>query len=530
MPDVGLSYKQHAPASSWDAIVIGSGMGGLASAAILARMANKRVLVLERHYTAGGYTHAFHRPGYEWDVGVHYIGQVGTRSSLRPFFDYITDGKLDWAPLPDVYDRLHLEGRTYDFVTGASRFAARMKDYFPREERAIDRYLELIRSAARRGMPYYAERALPPALGAVAGPLLRASYQKLASRTTADVLASLTDDEELRAVLCAQLGDYGLPPSQSSFVIHAAVVGHYLGGAWFPIGGAAEIARTIEPVITRAGGQIYVNADVAEVMVDAGKTTGVRMADGRELRAPIVISDAGVRLTYDRLVPGGAPPALREGLRQVPGSAAHACLYVGLAHTDAELGLTGTNLWIYPDRNFERGIQRYLESEDAPLPLVYVSFPSAKDPSWQSRHPGKATIDIVTLAPWERYAQWDGTRWRKRGADYDAAKARLSERLLDVLYQHVPSVRGKVDFHELSTPLTTKHFAAHPRGELYGLDHTPERYRLPLRAQTHVSGLYLTGADLVSAGVAGALFGGVLTTTAVLKRNVMGAIAATARR
>ena len=70
------SYKQLTLDPSWDAIVIGSGIGGLTAAALLSKHGGKRVLVLERHYTAGGYTHGFHRPGYEWDVGVHYIGDV----------------------------------------------------------------------------------------------------------------------------------------------------------------------------------------------------------------------------------------------------------------------------------------------------------------------------------------------------------------------------------------------------------------------------------------------------------------------
>jgi all-trans-retinol 13,14-reductase len=532
MPDIGTSYKQHAPAGTWDAIVVGSGMGGLASAAILSRLGKKRVLVLERHYTAGGYTHAFHRPGYEWDVGVHYIGQVGARSQLKPFFDYVSNGKLEWAPLPDVYDRIVLGDRSYDLVTGAARFADRMKAYFPREERAIDRYLALIRKVGRRGMAYYGERALPASIARVAGPLMRLPYMRYASRTTADVLASLTDDLELRAVLAGQYGDYGLPPSQSSFAIHAAVVGHYLGGAWYPVGGAESIARTIEPVIAEHGGAIFVNADVAEIVVESGRATGVKMVDGRTIRAPIVISDAGIRLTHDRLLQKAPSPpaALRASVTEVGPSSAHACLYLGFRHTDAELGLTGTNLWIYPDRDHDRNIARYLEEPTAPLPLVYASFPSAKDPSFAARHPGRATIDLVTVAPWSRFSQWEGTRWRKRGADYDAQKHELAEKMLAALYTQVPQVRGKIDVQELSTPVTTKHFAAHPSGELYGLDHTPARYRMPLRAETHVKGLFLTGADLVSAGVAGALFGGVLTAAAILRKNVPGAIVAAGKR
>jgi len=84
----GTAYKQTALDDRWDAIVIGSGIGGLTAAALLAKHASKRVLVLERHYTAGGFTHTFHRPGYEWDVGVHYIGQMEEPASpVRAAFD-----------------------------------------------------------------------------------------------------------------------------------------------------------------------------------------------------------------------------------------------------------------------------------------------------------------------------------------------------------------------------------------------------------------------------------------------------------
>ena len=103
---IGTSYKQHRDlAERWDAIVIGSGIGGLSAAATLAKIGNKRVLVLERHYTAGGFTHTFRRPGYEWDVGIHYIGGVShPRGMTRRLFDFITDGELEWADMGDVYD------------------------------------------------------------------------------------------------------------------------------------------------------------------------------------------------------------------------------------------------------------------------------------------------------------------------------------------------------------------------------------------------------------------------------------------
>ena len=178
-------------------------------------------------------------------------------------------------------------------------------------------------------------------------------------------------------------------------------------------------------------------------------------------------------------------------------------------------------MWIYPDADHDGNLARYLRDPDAPFPSVYISFPSAKDPSFQTRYPGRATIEVITLAAPDWFEPWAGTRWQRRGAEYAAFKARLAERLLAALYRHVPQVRGKVDRTELSTPLSTRHFSGHPGGEMYGLSATPERFRLRLRAQTPVPGLFLTGQDLSMAGVVGALFGGALAASAVLQRNVL---------
>jgi all-trans-retinol 13,14-reductase len=161
-------------------------------------------------------------------------------------------------------------------------------------------------------------------------------------------------------------------------------------------------------------------------------------------------------------------------------------------------------------------VARFQADPSAPLPMVYCSFPSAKDPDWSRRFPGRATVDLITMARWEWFQPWTGTGWRKRGRDYDALKASFSDRLLEVLFRRLPQLKGRVDVAEASTPLSTTHFTGHPRGELYGLDHAPARYRLPLHARTPVPGLFLTGADIATCGVAGALLGGVVAGAAVL--------------
>ncbi|MCU0284562.1 MAG: NAD(P)/FAD-dependent oxidoreductase [Candidatus Nanopelagicales bacterium] len=518
-------YKRHPVTEQYDAIVIGSGIGGLACAAMLAKHGGRKVLVLERHYTPGGYTHVFHRPGYEWDVGVHYVGGVEPGSAIRRMFDDISDGAIEWADMGEVYDRVIIDGDTYDLPKGRRNLRAMLVDRFPGEEAAIDAYFEAVRSAVSASMPFQAAKTLPGPVAAVAGPLLRRNFRRWSDRTTREVLAELTDDQRLIAVLTAQFGDYGLAPADSSFAMHALVASHYFRGGYYPVGGSSVIAESIIPVIERAGGTVLVSAEVAEVVVEDGRAVGVRMAaDDAVLRAPIVISDAGVSATFDRLVPREVAEraGLPEHLAKVAPSMAHLCLYLGFERPAEELGLPKHNLWIYPSDDYEGTIEASRRDPGAALPMLYVSFPAAKDPDFARRHPGRATIDVITAAPYEWFEPWAGSRWKRRAAEYDAFKASLAERMLEGLYAQLPQLRGQVAVQELSTPLTTAHFAGYARGELYGLEHSPERFAQGfLKPATPIPGLYLTGQDIVSCGVAGALFGGVLTATTLLRGPLM---------
>ena len=190
---------------------------------------------------------------------------------------------------------------------------------------------------------------------------------------------------------------------------------------------------------------------------------------------------------------------------------ASVCLYIGLRKTAAELDLPKTNFWIYPSEHYERELEVLERGPEAPPPLIYISFPSAKDPDFERRRPGRATIEIVAPGPYEWFERWAGTTWGKRGDDYEALKAGISEQLLEALYDKLPHLRGQIDFHELSTPLSTDWFCRYPRGEIYGLDHDPERFAQDwLRPKTEIPGLYLAGQDVVSCGVVGAMVGGLL--------------------
>jgi all-trans-retinol 13,14-reductase len=519
MERVGLRYRRNRARDHYDVIVIGSGMGGLTCASLMAKM-GRRVCVLEQHYTAGGFTHSYERNGYEWDVGVHYIGEVHKpHSPVRRLFDVISDGRIEWAAMDEVYDRIILGDRKYDFRAGSDNFAADLKARFPGEEKAIDRYIALVRKVARSSQRFFMGQALPPLLARLYNRIRGLLVPRECLMPTRQVLESLTQNQELIGVLTGQWGDYGLLPADAAFLMHCVLVKHYFGGGYYPVGGAQKISEHILPVIREAGGEVFTYARVREILIEDGRAAGVVLENGDQLRADQVVSNAGALNTFGKLLPEAQrrKHGYDRKLKQVKPSSAHLCLYVGLKGTAKQLGLPKTNLWVYPSAQHEWNVQCFLQNPDLEFPMVYISFPSAKDPAWEKHYPDRSTIEVLTLGPYEWFEQWAGSTWNDRGAEYEKKKEQFSQRLLQALYKQMPQLEGKVDFYELSTPLSTQWFQLNDRGEIYGLDHDAGRFRQNwLQATTEVKGLYLTGQDVITAGVGGALVAGMVTSMAML--------------
>jgi len=515
---IGRRYRPNRLDPNYDAVVIGSGMGGLTTAALLSDLGWK-VCVLEQHYTAGGYTHSYDRNGYEWDVGVHYIGDVGTRTRTRLMFDFLTAGKLKWAAMDDEYDRFYIGDRVYSAIAGKQQFRDNLVARFPKEEEAIGRYMQLLDQVGKSMSVYSVSRLLKPWQRFLAWPYLKLKIPALLFRNTYEVLSELTGDQDLIAVLCGQWGDMGLPPRRSAFMVHAMIARHYMFGGYYPIGGSWNIADMIIPKIRKAGGEVFTYAPVKRIVIEGKKVAGVEMADGHRIDCSCVISSAGVENTFSRLLP--AKSVTRAGydhlLKRVKPSMAHLGVYIGLKETAEQLGLPKTNFWIYPENDFDSAVDGFMDDPQAPFPVVYISFPSAKDPDYERRRPGTATIEIVAPAPFQWFEKWQGTTWGKRGDDYEAFKAQLGDRLMQHLYEKLPQLKGRVDYFEVSTPLSTGHFCAYNYGELYGLDHDPVRLQQTwLGPRTRFRGLWLTGQDVLTCGVTGAMMAGLLTTASII--------------
>ncbi len=511
-------WSRESPAGPWDVIVIGSGMGGMTCAALLSKL-GRRVLVLEQHYVPGGFTHAFPRKGYVWDVGVHAVGEVTRHSLTGRLLHRLTDGRLRWASLGPVYDEFHFPGGfRIDFPDNPRQFRANLVEAFPEEEAAIDAFLLKVREVAGTMRSYLASRTLPRRLvGAVEWLIARDAQRFLEQRTEGE-LAALTEDPRLRTVLAAQWGYCGAPPSRSSFAVQALITRHFTHGGYYPEGGSPEIARQLLATVAESGGWTRILADVDEILVERGRAAGVKLRTGEEIRARRVVSAAGVAATARRLLPDStrARDWVREIEKLEPGPA-HVCLYLGFKGDIRAAGASPANKWFYntwssEDTVWEVGDPRNLES----APVLYCSFPSLKDPLHDPGPDQKHTGEVVTFVPWQTFADWHGTRSRRdRGDRYKALKEAIQSSLLRQFLAQMPDLEPMIDHVELSTPASTDYFVRPVAGSIYGLLPTSERFRSPwLRPRSPIRNLFFAGSEVAMVGVMGAMMGGALAAAA----------------
>ncbi len=509
-------WSRASPEGPWDYLVVGSGMGGMTTAAMLARM-GRRVLVLEQHYVPGGFTHAFTRKGYTWDVGVHVVGDVTEHTMTGRLLAYLSKGKLEWSSVGPIYEQFHFpDGLRIDFPDKPEELRSNLLAAFPEEEQAIDTYLALTRKAAHSIRGHYLSRAMPGWLEPAVRWLVGGKAEPFLTQTTAEVLERLTDDARLRAVLTSQWGYYGAPPNRSPFVLQALIARHFLYGGYYPKGGAPAIARGLLKTVADASGWTRILADVEEILVERGRAVGVRLKDGEEIRARRVISAVGVVATVERLLDeryrtSGWGASVRK-LRPGP---AHLCLYLGFKGDIREAGASGANKWFYGCWDAGDGLWQ-IDGELGEVPVLYCSFPSLKDPCHDPGPELRHTGEVVTFVPWEPFTKWREKKWRKRGEDYDALKSRLQEKMLEQYLDRLPGLRGMVDYTELSTPLSTDHFSRPMAGSIYGSEGTPDRFvNRWTRPRSPIPGLYFSGNEVGSMGVIGAMLGGMLASLAV---------------
>ena len=498
----------------FDVVVIGSGMGGMTTAAALSRFKHK-VLLLEQAPTIGGLTHSFSRGDFTWDVGLHYCGTFGPGQQSRRILDWLSGSSIDFHPIGTVYDTLHFPHNVdIQVARPAAAYMMELKERFPGHEQEIDAYFEAIYAAEETVHMIAAERSMPEPLMAAHRWWNRKKIDHWCGRTTREVIDEIISDPKLAAVLSAQWGTYGGVPKEASFAVHAKVVAHYLEGAAYPVGGAASIAQGLVPVIKAAGGEVRASTPVESILIRDGSAIGVRTTTGEEIHAPVIVSAAGARETVQRML----PEEIRQSdwaleLGSFHPAICHFEMYLGFEGEIARYGATPSNHWFY--ETWETHGSLWCDVND-PILAMFISFPSLKDAAHDPGPLHEHTGDLLVLADWQTVAEFADGGAEARPADWAAFKQKVESKLMTFFAQKFPALMPLLTYKELGTPLATAQFTRHDKGGFYGVETTPRRMLSDaFRASTPVPNLYLTGQDVMIPGIAGALAGGMLGAAAI---------------
>jgi len=501
-------------------IIIGSGLGGLSTGVILAKN-GYHVTVLEQGAQIGGCLQCFKRKGAKFETGMHFIGSAAKGQTLQKLMRYLEiDDKVRLSQLdPQGYDVVALGGKIYRIPNGREAFIRQMTTYFPHQHDNLVRYCNLIERIAQASSLHSLKHAESDAA-------INTDYLL---RSIDEVLESLITDPLLAKVLVGNLPLYAAEKGKTPFSTHAFIQDFYAPSAFRIKGGSDTVAKALTEVIRKYGGEVLVRKKVTRIVCDDTHAVAVEVrcpGPSAEVKDDIVesfacdyvISDAHPIRTLEWLDTKLIRPAFRKRINEIPQTPGVFSVY--LKFKDHELPYMNYNYYGYQE-NTPWDCEKYTE-DTWPKGFLYMHF-CPDDASMMDScphgcsQPYATTGVILSYMRMEDVERWKGTRIGHRGKDYEEMKRRKAEKLLDVLEQHFPGIRQKVETYYTSTPLTYLDYTGTAEGSMYGNAKDITRgvaCRVPQR--TKVPNLFLTGQNINSHGMLGVLVGTIVTCSEFL--------------
>lgn len=542
-----------------DVIVVGGGVSGMGTAALLAK-AGKRVLVLEQNESLGGGAHTFSdKKGLEHHTGVHYLGKEMV-DVVKRFGE--NDKPMEWTSYSH-YDSFWIgdlkKGTKVKVNLTSPERGVKPSEHYKktlldaldvksrkRSSLLLEKFCKRVDSIKQQGRLYFTVETFRPDGVPWLGKIKNVIQERLCPDYVWGLHTTLKEallqmgfepgkDDILMALIGSQYGDHGEPPERAPFSMHSAIISHYWEGAVYPNGGSSEIIRQMVYPILKTGGDALVRASVQHVIVKQSKVVGVVMEDGEVIKAPVVVSSVGA---YNEFVGTDERPALFDGhhkwskrckdmiISLGQPSVRMTFLFVTINAKDGNklpdcCKTQRQNTWIYPDSDLDRLHKTVMESKtpDVDSMPLFVAMGSAKDGSWSKE---VATASVICLSPWTWTEKWQNMDHEERASnqDYAAYKNDLAKGMMKKLTMVFPDLEGCNLTGEVGTPLSTRDYLAAMRGECYGLapsrNRNRSKYRELASIDTPYQGLYRTGQDVCTLGVAGALGAAEMTATKVL--------------
>ncbi|UCG63526.1 MAG: NAD(P)/FAD-dependent oxidoreductase [Deltaproteobacteria bacterium] len=498
--------------TDYQAIVIGSGAGGLSAALTLSRRGSS-VLLLEAMPSFGGYLNPFRRKPYTFNTGLHYLGELGKGEPFWSLLDTLgISDKVSFVELdPDGFDRYIFPDYEFRFCKGKERFRERLMRDFPKEERGIKRFFNVF-DKIMKAMD--ASMSQEGGLFSMLGFLLkhpsmikysRIPYQKL--------LDEVTSDRRLQAVLNAHCGTYGLPPARASVIIPLSVWSHYLAGAYYPKGGSGAFRDAFLNALKSNGAEMKSRSRVVRIE-KRGNEFQIETEAGEKYTARVVISDVDPVLTLGKLVdPQMVPSKVQNKVKRLRPSVGAFWAFIGTDLDLPSLGITDANIHHYDDFDLNK-IYDTLNASTLPegVPGYFLTSPSMKDPNGGHAPQNHHTVEIFTFIDYSHFERWANSPSMKRGEEYERFKEQMGQRLVKAAERYIPGLSEHMKHIEYATPLSNEYWVNAVRGGCYGPEETPDQVG-PGRFSSFtagIEGLFLVGAGTLGGGIMACVASGVL--------------------
>ena len=498
--------------ANFQAIVIGSGAGGLSAAVFLAKQGFS-VLLLEAMPSFGGYLNPFRRGPYTFDTGLHYLGQLGRGEAFLDLLDTLgIADSVDFVELdPEGFDRYVFPDYEFILCKGKERYKEKLITDFPKQENGIKKYFSVF-DKVLKAMGTSMSNGMGP-FGMVGFLMKNPVMLKYGRATFQKLLDEVTTDKLLQAVLGAHTGTYGLSPSRASALIPLMILDHYLSGAYYPKGGSGAFRDAFLDALQTHGAQTKSRSRVVGIDKKANEFV-VNTESGEQYSAEVVISNADPSLTLGRLMNNKVIRSkTSKKVRRLRPSLGAFYAFIGTDLNLPSFGITDANIHHFDDID----INKIYEANDAlslkeHVPAFLITSPSLKDPEGGHAPKGRHTVEIVTMADYDSFGKWAKSPSMKRAEDYKRLKDEIGERMVKAAERHIPGLSGQLDHVEYASPLSNEYWVNAVRGSCYGPEQTPDQMG-PGRFNNFtagIEGLFLVGAGTLGGGVMPCVASGVL--------------------
>ena len=484
-------------------VIIGGGMGGLITGALLAKE-DYKVIVLEQNAIIGGGLQTFQRNGVEYVTGMHIVGGYHPDGVIYRICQYlgITE-KLKLVPVDsDCMDQITYasDGKVYKIASGRDGFVESLASYFPTERENIVRYVNSMYDMTAQ-LDHFNLRPTSDDLFQFPPEFFMPSDK---------FIDQFTDEPRLRDLLAYMNSLHGARYGKTPAYIHALLNVFYIEGVSRFVGGSAQLVKALCDVIIAGGGSIHTKSEVIHIAVEERKVLYVEVKNGQRFTADHYISSVHVNELLRVIDSHAFPKSFFNRIHSIPNT--YSAFFVFIELKEKTFPYINHTCYYEQDYGLIWRLEEY--TDDWPRSFMYMTPPVENQDAW-------ATHIVVNLVmPYEVVQKWEDTQTGRRGAEYEAWKKERVERVLDRLEELYPNFRTKIKSVFSGSPLTIRDYFHTSEGAIYGYAKDCQNLMLSqISIFTKVKNLLLTGQCIRLHGICGVPLTAISTAEALVGRN-----------